>query len=373
MTTHETNELEPRKPLRLWPGVIALAVQWLAWHGVALVDPAATPWGIMVSIYAGLAFLLWWLFSSRAPWAERLGALALMIVAIVATKRVVHASIAGGGMGFMLYMLAFPALNLAILAGAVVGRAMPAARRRATMAGAILLACTVFTLLRTGGMTGEGDLDLHWRWSATPEERLLAETADEPRVDATPAVVSAGADWPGFRGAQRDGVVRGVRIESDWSKSPPRELWRRPIGPGWSSFAVHGELVYTQEQRGEHELVSCYRLTTGEPVWSHRDAVRFWESNAGAGPRGTPTLHGERVYALGATGIVNALEAASGAVVWSRNAAADTETTVPDWGFASSPLVIDDLVVVATSGRLAACAVASGEPRWLGPAGAASW
>jgi outer membrane protein assembly factor BamB len=359
----------PRRSLRLWPGVVLVTLQWAAWFGVALVRPEATPWGMVVAIYAGLAFVLWWLLLSRAPWSERLGALALIVLAMAATKRVVHESIAGGGMGMLLYLYAIPVMSLVLVAVAAVGRRMSPGARRATMVGATLLACGAFTLLRTGGVTGDGDSDLHWRWSATPEERLLAQAEHEPA--ALPAAVepSSSADWPAFRGRERDGVVRGLRIATDWSASPPVELWRRPIGPGWSSFAVRGGLVYTQEQRGEHELVACYRLSTGEPVWAHRDPVRFWESNAGAGPRGTPTLGDGRVYTLGATGIVNALDAATGAVVWSRDAARDAGQAIPEWGFSSSPLRIDDLLVVAAGGRLAAYDVATGEPRWLGADG----
>jgi outer membrane protein assembly factor BamB len=144
-------------------------------------------------------------------------------------------------------------------------------------------------------------------------------------------------------------------------------MWRRPIGPAWSSFAVRGGLVYTQEQRGQHEVVSSYRLATGEPVWRHTDAVRFWESNAGAGPRATPAVGHGRIYTLGATGVVNALDARTGAVAWSRNAATDTGAKLPDWAFAGSPLVVGDLVVVAASGRLVAYEAATGTPRWRGP------
>src|SRR5215207_8069682 len=125
------------------------------------------------------------------------------------------------------------------------------------------------------------------------------------------------------RGAARDSIIRGLSIETDWAKSPPVAVWRRPIGPGWSSFAVAGDLVYTQEQRGNDEIVSAYSLTTGAPIWRHRDTARFYESNGGPGPRGTPTFSNGRLYAVGATGIVNALDATSGAVLWSRNAVTD--------------------------------------------------
>jgi outer membrane protein assembly factor BamB len=178
------------------------------------------------------------------------------------------------------------------------------------------------------------------------------------------AATVTGPDWPGFRGPHRDGIIPGVRIVTDWAASPPVELWRRPIGPGWSSFAAHGGLIYTQEQRGDDEVVSCYNAATGKPVWIHRDVTRFYDAGSGPGPRGTPALGNGRVYALGATGIVSALNATDGAVVWSRNAASDTGATMPEWGFAGSPLVAGDIVILAASGRLIAYDLATGNPRW---------
>ena len=371
MTIAQTDAPTLKKPLRLWPGVVAAVLLLLGRFVVPIIMPEAILYGLICGLVAVLAIFAWWVFFSRARWFERLGAIALMVVALIATKRLVHASIAGGAMGNLLYVIAIPVLSLALVAWAVVTRRLSNGLRRAALVITILLACAVFTLIRTGGLTAEFDNDFHWRWSKTPEERLLAQAGDEPAaltsVAAAPAAAKTGADWPGFRGPERDGVVRGVRIKTDWAASPPVEMWRRPIGPGWSSFAVRGDLLYTQEQRGEDEVVSCYNVTTGKPVWKHRDAARFWESNGGAGPRGTPTLSNGRAYTLGVTGILNALDAANGAVVWSRNAASDTGTKLPGWGFTSSPLVLGDIVVVATAGKLAAYDLATGNPRWFGP------
>jgi outer membrane protein assembly factor BamB len=371
MTTTPTDQSAVQKPLRLWPGVLAVVLQWLAWLVLPTVVPDAAFYGILGGVFGGgLAVVLWWLIFSRAPWIERVGALVLMPVALFGTSFLVHESVRNGGMGMLLYIYAIPVLCLALVCWAVASRRLSRGPRGASMIATILAACGVFTLLRTGGITGDGHSDFHWRWTQTPEERLLSLAGDEPATPRpSPIAAKSGARWPGFRGPDRDGIVRGVKIATDWSRSPPVELWRRQIGPGWSSFAVRGDLLYTQEQRGADEVVACHNVTTGETVWRHRDPARFWESNAGAGPRATPTLSNDRVYTLGATGIVNALNAADGAVGWSRNAADDTGAKVPNWGFAGSPLVVGSLVIVATAGRLVAYDRANGDPRWYGPAG----
>ena len=362
----------PRKPFRLWPGIVAVVLQWIGWFVV----PAVLPWsqapfiGLLVGVLGGLAILLWWLLFSRAPWVERIGAPVLIVGAVILTKRVVHPSIAGGAMGMLLYVYAIPVFGLALVAWAVVTRRFTTAARRLALIVAIVLGCSVFMVIRTGGLTAEFDNDFHWRWSKTPEQRLLAQaTAESPASSSVPAATSTETGWSGFRGPQRDSVVHGVKIKTDWSATPPVQMWRRPVGPAWSSFAVYNGRLYTQEQRGEEEDVACYDLNTGKPVWKHSDAARFYESNGGPGPRATPTLNNGRVYAQGATGIVNVLDATTGTVVWTRNSVSDTGAKVPGWGIAGSPLVVNDLVIVAASGTLVAYDLANGNARWIGPTG----
>jgi len=400
MAIHQTRTIIERQPLRLWPGIIAVSLQALLW----MIAPLAFDAGILIaaggSAALGLLVAIWWLFFSRAAWFERIAAVVMIVSAISATYFFVHPSVSNGMMGGMLPVYSVPLWSIALVGWAVTSHRLPGSFRLPAMAVAIAFACALMTLLRTDGIKG-GGAQLHWRWTPDAEARLLAQGNDEPVAPAVapaateapkdaaslPAAAASApsateaseetatapaaivkAEWPGFRGADRDGVVHGVRIETDWSQKPPVALWRKPIGPGWSSFSVRGSVIYTQEQRGEDEIVSAYDIATGTPVWRHRDAARFWESNGGAGPRGTPTLGQDgRVYSFGGTGILNALDGASGKVIWSRNAASDVKANIPDWGFSSSPLLVGDLVVIGIAGQLAAYDRATGEPRWQGP------
>jgi outer membrane protein assembly factor BamB len=342
-------------------------------YGVPVINPDWFVYGLLGAVACSLLIVLWWLFFSRALWFDRIAAIVLMAIAIFVTSRLVDKSIAGGGMGMLFYILSIPLVALALVVWAVATNRLSLGTRRITMVATIFLAAGVWLLFRTGGLSSAGDSDFAWRWSETPEDRLLARS-DKPRAGSTAQPENiTNADWPGFRGPNRDSIIHGVSIQTNWSASPPVELWRRPIGPGWSSFAAREGYFYTQEQRGDDEVVACYKLTTGEPVWTHTDKARFWESNGGAGPRGTPTISNGRVYSLGGTGILNALNANDGSRVWSRNAASETKTKVPIWGFSSSPLVVDDIVVVAVSGALVAYDASNGNPRWTGPVGAESY
>jgi outer membrane protein assembly factor BamB len=364
------------RPLRLWPAVLIVIIQWFARFiiPVVVISDIATQAGLFAGLLGGLAVFVWWAFFSRATRIDRWGAIVLMIAALVVTSFFLDKSIKTAMMGLMFVMYSIPVLSLAFVLGVAVSRHLPDRPRRIIMVSTILLSCGVWLLLRTDGMTASARHDFAFRWAKSAEDRLLAKSA-EVSLDISPApeITKAVADWPGFRGANRDGVIYGVKVKTDWTSSPPEEIWRKEIGPGCSSFAVNGNVFYTQEQRGEYEIVSCYNLSSGKPVWKHKDKARFYDSHAGAGPRSTPTLSGSCVYTLGATGILNALNAKDGSVLWSCNAASDNGVEVLPWGFTGSPLVVDDLVIVSLSGKLAAYDVASGKLRWSGPDGGNSY
>ncbi|MEN3940377.1 PQQ-binding-like beta-propeller repeat protein [Prosthecobacter sp. SYSU 5D2] len=236
----------------------------------------------------------------------------------------------------------------------------------------IVLAIGLRLAIRVDGtVDGTGLPNLVWKWSEgglraqkiTPV--LAAERDTAPAQD--PRLAEA-ADVTQFFGPNRDGVVTGAGLARDWKTTPPKELWRQPIGLGWSAYAVVKGRAYTQEQREDEEMVTCYDLFTGKLIWAHADKTRFSQWQSGDGPHATPTVHEGRVYAYGGTGLLNCLEAATGRQLWQRSVLKENNLQNNEWGTSSSPLVVDDQVVVtggSTKGPvLFAYALATGEPVW---------
>lgn len=158
--------------LRLWPGIAIVVVQWVARFVVPAFVPEAGLVGAMAGFLGGVAIVVWWLFLSRAPWTERVGALVLMGIALAATPLILHESIRTGAMGMLFFLYAVPVVSLALVAWAVVSRRFEAAPRRALLVVAIALSCGMWALVQTAGFDGAGDSDFSWRWAKTAEDRL---------------------------------------------------------------------------------------------------------------------------------------------------------------------------------------------------------
>jgi len=266
--------------------------------------------------------------------------------------------------------------------------------RLGVLAIAILALASAASLLRIRGVSGDLIPILAWRWESReppPAAGAAGESGEAPRSRAEPLPIAgevaappagaheAGAspppprrprDFPQFLGPQRDGTVSGLRLARDWSTRPPRKLWRRPVGAGWSGFAIVGERAVTQEQHGAEERVVAYDLQTGRVLWTHTDAARYDTVIAGVGPRATPTIAEGRVLTLGATGILNALDLATGRRLWTRSAIEENGGAKPQWGKSCSPLVVGSRVIVSVGGpdghSLVAYDVTTGTVAWGG-------
>jgi outer membrane protein assembly factor BamB len=403
MTTESITAMAPQKPkaadaarpataLRLWPVLVLVVAYWTGYAFANFVVPGTFTQFLTMfwsPIILALAILVWWLFFSRQAWRDRFfGVGCLILGGGLATLLCDHKSMI---MGMIMY--AAPIAITAVILTLAVTQAAPRQARWAALAVASILAWCYFSLIRVDGVTGGLQAERSWRWQETSEDKFLAErkksaankdaAADNGVAvgreanhgNTTAELVATASDWPEFRGRQRDGHVHNVSLQPDWTAHPPRELWRRRVGPGWSSFAVVGDRVFTQEQRGANEAVFCFHLATGQEIWSHEDKIRFEEVVAGAGPRATPTFHDGKIYSFGGGGMLNCLDAVTGRKLWSHDATADAKAKEsdanikpPQWGFSSSPLVAAGIVTVFAGGKeshgVLAYAAATGEFKW---------
>ena len=176
-----------------------------------------------------------------------------------------------------------------------------------------------------------------------------------------------GADWPQWRGLHRDGISPETGLLDSWPQGGPPLVWKiQGLGEGYSSSAVATGQLFIQGQHGEEEYVLAFDANTGRQLWRAHTGIPFRESR-GSGPRGTPAVDGDRVYALAGDGMLVCLEAATGKRLWGYNIVDHFHGRVPTWGISESPLVDGDRVIV-TPGASGAAVVAldkmSGKVLW---------
>ena len=299
--TLSSNETPTRK-IRWWPIAAAIGVGAVLQAAATIFFGENRPyldWACVFVIWPLTVFLLllWWTFWSRLPWRTR--GQGLLVLAVIG--------------GTSLAAFRFDEFD-----GAMIPRFSP-------------------------------------RWQPTKKDRaseffksVESKPASLEKDDlANESLEPTEGDWPAFRGANRDDVVIGESLRTDWDARPPKQLWKHPIGSGWGAFAVIGRRAWTLEQRGANELCVCYDIETGRELWSHADAVRFSSPQGGVGPCSTPTVHDGKVFTQGATGILNCLDAATGQRVWTHNTLEDAGSPNLSWGQCGSPLIVDDLVIVS--------------------------
>jgi outer membrane protein assembly factor BamB len=174
-------------------------------------------------------------------------------------------------------------------------------------------------------------------------------------VLSLPAGVSNRAldDWPQWRGPRRDGISAEKGLLKAWPTNGPPLAWTvTGAGDGYSSFAVAGGRLYTLGARGNTEYVLAFDAATGKRLWETPHGRRF-SNDRGDGPRGTPTVEGDRLYAFGASGDLSVLDAASGKVHWTVNVLSTFGGANITWGLSESPLVLSDRILVNAGGRSA--------------------
>lgn len=339
------------RSLRIWPPIVLLmGMVVFRFLPSLLEDPPAQIW--MSSAFGpalcGILILLWWLFFSRATGRERL----IGFFAILALLGITIALLDPSMRGPAVMVLTIPSGTAAFALAAIACHQMFSARRTVIALLAAAAGFGVSTFLRSDGLWGDFSLGLHSRWSRTSED-VLKSSPDRPKAELALSDVAESLnhpDWPGFRGHARDGVQHGPLLSTDWFSPAPKKLWSIPVGPGWSSFAVAGPMLFTQEQRGPQETVVCYAADSGLEIWTSPIESRFEDPIGGPGPRATPTLADGALYVMGAAGYLSKLDPATGAIQWKQDLKTIAGREPPIWGFSSSPLVTGSVVIVHAGG-----------------------
>nr|ADI22065.1 hypothetical protein [uncultured myxobacterium HF0200_08J13] len=320
--------------------VLGVLAEWLVWNVIAQDRTHQVMYSMPVLSATALATTLWWLFFSSLDWSVRGGGVLFVVVALGVFRTQYRFEGFDGAM--------FPRFA---------SQSEPTREER-------LDEFLTKTAAAAKGSPSTAATDGNDQPPIAPTAKGSDNAPGQPAADA-PRLLITSADWPEYRGPLRDGVVRSGVGDIDWTQTP-EEIWRHPVGAGWSSFAVADGRAFTQEQRGDLEYVVCYDVQTGRQLWEHADNVRFEEAMGGIGPRATPTLFDSRVYAVGASGQLNCLDALTGRVQWTTNILTDAGVENIPWAMAGSPLITGIAVIAVPGGNkgLIAYDRISGETLW---------
>lgn len=230
----------------------------------------------------------------------------------------------------------------------------------------VVIAVSVFKVTAVDGFLIP---TIRLRWSVTPDQHL-ASINDEILSQNTFSATTGHFDFPKFLGPKGQPLI----TDAVWNEAPlttqaVRQKWRRPIGAGWSAYSavsieanqedtksVSG-IAVTMQQRDNEEITTAVDIESGSPIWAVISQGRHETVLGGIGPRSTPTIHKGKAYALGAFGILNCIEIATGDLIWTHDlfeiigSSPKEDASIISWGRSSSPLVVDDLVIVPLGGK----------------------
>jgi outer membrane protein assembly factor BamB len=185
------------------------------------------------------------------------------------------------------------------------------------------------------------------------------------------AATSTAADWPQWRGPNRDGIS-SEKVSAAWPAEGPKVLWRASVGTGFSSISISHGRAYTMGNTNNEDIIWCFEAGTGKRIWLHTYAAPLSPQWYEGGPGSTPTVSGDRVFTISKWGDVFCLDAAKGTVLWQRDLRRDG-VKPPRWGFAGSPLVCGDLVILNAGSAGMALDRSSGRIVWSNGTNAAGY
>lgn len=355
-----------------------VALMILFWVSVAIAAPIEKPYfhsfifQLISSSLFLLLFLGWWLFNRGLSFKEKAFGLFGFVLIAAVTGKLMDRSVNP----FVMFRFGAPIAGTVTIFWLLHARGKEMKLVGVRLAALVALSWSPILLLRSNGTDSALATSYSWRWTASQEEKFLSGySRPVVRTNAAETVTASEKEWGSFRGPNRDGVALGTSISTNWAANPPQLVWKKAVGPAWSSVVVAGRRLFTQEQRGAMETVVCYEAETGAELWTHEDETRFDEPLSGIGPRGTPALAGGRLYTLGATGLLNCLDAATGKRIWKRETLGDAEAKTAQWGISSSPFIHDGKVYVYAGGPkgLLAYRAEEGELVWAVNAGESSY